>query len=118
MQKRFVNIVRPALTANLQPLSHCRNVASLSLFYKYYNGYCSNELASLVPSTKFHFRVTRHLIKSHPFTATVPKCSKSSYSSSFFLRTSVLWKWLSLSCFTDSYNLQSFKSSVNRYLAL
>ncbi|XP_065639671.1 uncharacterized protein LOC136072394 [Hydra vulgaris] len=34
VQKGIVNIVGPALAANLQPLSHCHDVASLSLFYK------------------------------------------------------------------------------------
>ncbi|XP_065650360.1 uncharacterized protein LOC136078515 [Hydra vulgaris] len=38
VQKRIVNIVGPALAANLQLLLHRGNVASLSLFYKYYNG--------------------------------------------------------------------------------
>ena len=118
VQRRIVNIVGPALAANLQPLSHRRNVASLSLFYKYYNGRCSKELASLVPSTKIYSRSTRLSIKSHPFTVTVPKCSKNSYLSSFFPRTSILWNSLPSSCFPESYNLQSFKSSVNRYLAL
>ncbi|XP_065652776.1 uncharacterized protein LOC136080096 [Hydra vulgaris] len=94
VQKRNVNIVGPALTSNLQRLSHRRNVASLSLFYKCYNGHCSNVLASLIPSTKFH-----------------------SYLFSFFPQTSVLWKLLPSSCFPDYYNLQSFKSSVNHYLA-
>ncbi|XP_065668128.1 uncharacterized protein LOC136088359 [Hydra vulgaris] len=41
VQKRTINIVGPALAANLQPLSHRRNVASLSLFYKYYHDHCS-----------------------------------------------------------------------------
>ncbi|XP_065665700.1 uncharacterized protein LOC136087122 [Hydra vulgaris] len=74
VQKRIVNIVGPALAANLQPLSHRRDVAFLTLFYKYYNGRCSKELASLVPSTKIYSCVTRHSIKSHPFTVAVPKC--------------------------------------------
>ncbi|XP_065675474.1 uncharacterized protein LOC136091694 [Hydra vulgaris] len=51
---------------------NCRNVASLSLFYKNYNGHCSKEQASLVPSTKIYSRDTRHSIKSHPFSVTVP----------------------------------------------
>uniref|UniRef100_T2MEH7 Doublecortin domain-containing protein 1 n=1 Tax=Hydra vulgaris TaxID=6087 RepID=T2MEH7_HYDVU len=89
MQKRIVNIIGRALAANLQPLSHHCNVASLSLFYKYYNRHCSKELASLVPSTKIHSCVTHYSIKSHP-TVTVPKCYKNSYSSSFFPQTSVL----------------------------
>ncbi|XP_065675456.1 uncharacterized protein LOC136091676 [Hydra vulgaris] len=86
MQKRIVSIVGPALATNLKPLSHGLNVASFFLFYKYYNDHCSKELASLVPSTKIHFLVTRHSIKSYPFTVTVPKCSKNSYFSSFFPR--------------------------------
>ncbi|XP_065650295.1 uncharacterized protein LOC136078451 [Hydra vulgaris] len=97
VHKRSINIVGPARTANLQLLSHRRNVASLSLFYKYYNGHCSKELASFVPSAKTHPRITRHLIKSDPLSVTVPKCSKNSYSSSFFPRTPVLWISLLLS---------------------
>ena len=50
VQKRIVNVVGPALASKLEPLSHRRKVASLSLFYKYYHGRCSNELSSLVPS--------------------------------------------------------------------
>ncbi|XP_065658585.1 uncharacterized protein LOC136083104 [Hydra vulgaris] len=118
VQKRIVNVVGQALAAKLQQLSHRRNVASLSLFYKYYNGHCSKELVSLALSTEIHSRVTCHSVKSHPFSLTVPKCSKNPYSSSFFPQTSVLWKSLPSSCFPNSYKLQSFKSSVNRYLAL
>ncbi|XP_065667569.1 uncharacterized protein LOC136087880 [Hydra vulgaris] len=99
-----------------QPLPHRCNVAFLSLFHKYYNG--SKELMSLVPSTKIHYRVTRYSTKSHTFSVAVPKCSKNSYSSSFFPRTSVIWNSLPSSCFPDSYNFQFFKSFVNRYLAL
>ena len=118
VQKRILNLVGPALAANLQPLSHRRDVASLSLFYKYYNGHCSKELASLVPSTKIHSRVTRHSIKSHPFSVTVPKCSKNFHSFLEHQFFGICFFHLALSCFPDSYNLQSFKSSVNRYLAL
>ena len=41
--------VGPALDASLELLAHHQNVASLSLFYKYYFGRCSSELAGLVP---------------------------------------------------------------------
>ena len=34
---------------SLEPLYHRRNVASLSLFYRYYFGKCSSELYQLVP---------------------------------------------------------------------
>ena len=49
LQKQICRIVGPSLAASLEPLAHCRNVASLSLFYRYYFGRCSSELAQLVP---------------------------------------------------------------------
>ena len=49
LQKRMCRIVRPSLAASLEPLAPRRNVASLSLFYGYYFGGCSSELAQLVP---------------------------------------------------------------------
>ncbi|XP_065662966.1 uncharacterized protein LOC136085573 [Hydra vulgaris] len=124
MQKGIVNIVGPALVANLQPLSRRRNVASLSIFDGHYNGHSSKELASPVPSTKIHSRVTSHSIKSHPFFATVPKCSQNSYSSSFFPRVSGLRNSHPSSCFPELHNLQSFNvfqalsCSINFILSL
>ena len=41
LQKRICRIVGPSLAAPLEPLAHCRNVVSLSLFYRYYFGRCS-----------------------------------------------------------------------------
>ena len=49
LQKCICRTVGPSLAASLEPLAHCRNVASLSLFYMYYFGRCSSELAQLVP---------------------------------------------------------------------
>ena len=40
--------VGSSLAATLEPLAHCQNVTSLSLFYRYYFGRCSVELAQLV----------------------------------------------------------------------
>ena len=48
-QKRICRTVGPSLAASLEPLAHCQNVASLSLFYRCYFGRCSSELAELVP---------------------------------------------------------------------
>ena len=48
LQKQIHRTVGPSLAACLEPLAHCRNVASLSLFYRYYFGRCLSELARLV----------------------------------------------------------------------
>ena len=49
LQNWICRILGPSLAASLEPLAHRRNVASLSLFYRYYFGRCSSELAQLVP---------------------------------------------------------------------
>ena len=48
LQKRICRTVGASLAAALEPLAHCGNVASVSLFYRYYFGRCSSELAELV----------------------------------------------------------------------
>ena len=49
LQKKICRTVDPSLAASLEPLAHPRNVASLSLFHRYYFGRCSSELAQLLP---------------------------------------------------------------------
>ena len=49
LQKQIYRIVGPSFADSLEPLAHCRNVGSSSLFYRYYFGRCSLELAQLVP---------------------------------------------------------------------
>ena len=49
LQNRICRTGGPSLAASLEPLVHLRNVASLSLFFRYYVGRCSSELAQLVP---------------------------------------------------------------------
>ena len=44
LQKRICRTVGVSLAASLEPLAHCRNEASLSLFYRYYFGRCSSDL--------------------------------------------------------------------------
>ena len=49
LQKQICRTVGPSLAASHEPLAHRQNVASLSLFYRYYSGRCSSGLAQLVP---------------------------------------------------------------------
>ena len=49
LQKRISRIVGPSLAASHEPLAHHQNVASLSLFCRYYFDRCSSELVQLVP---------------------------------------------------------------------
>ena len=83
-------VVLPSLAASLEPLAHRRNVASLSLFYRYFFGRCSFELAELVPLPYSRWRSTRYSDRSHDFSVTIPRCYKDVYVSSFFPRTARL----------------------------
>ena len=46
LKKRICRTFGLSLITSLEPLTHRRNVTSLSLFYSYYFGRCSSELAS------------------------------------------------------------------------
>ena len=116
LQKRICRTVGPSLAASLEPLAHRRNVASLSLFYRYYFGRCSSELAQLVPLPYSRGRSTRYSDRLHDFSVTIPRGYKDVYVNSFFPRTARLWNSLPIECFPLTYDLSGFKSRINRYL--
>ena len=111
---RLINDVK--LTSYLQPLSHRRAVASLSLFYRYFFGACSSELSGCVPPplTLTANRVSRQTTSSHPYTVVVPTCRTSLGKQSFFMRTARLWNALPSICFPALYDLQKFKQAINK----
>ena len=115
LQKRICRIVGPSLAASLEPLAHRRNVASLSLFYRYYFGRCSSELAQLVPLPFSRGRCTRYSERLHDFSVTSPRCYKDVYVNSFFPRTAKLWNSLPIECFPLTYGLSGFKPRINRH---
>ena len=51
-QRRMRGLVGEKLFASLQSLSYRRNVASLSIFYRYFYGKCSDELHLFVPPVR------------------------------------------------------------------
>ena len=71
LQKRICRTVGPSLAASLEPLAHRRNVASLSLFYRYCFGRCSSEL---VPLPYSRGRSTHYSDRLHDFSVTIPRC--------------------------------------------
>ena len=122
VQRRMRWLIGDALFKTLQPLSHRRNVASLSLLYRYYSGKCSEELHQLVPPPKVFGKDTRlamHTRQNHPHTLEVPDSMKKCFhANSFFPRTVKLWNSLPSDCFPLSYNIDKFKKKVNQHLAL
>ena len=62
LQKRICRNIGPSLAASLKLLTHRRNVACLTLFYRYYFSRCSSKLAELVPFPFSRGRSTRSFV--------------------------------------------------------
>ena len=105
LQKRICRTVGPSLAASIEPLAHCWNVASWSLFYGYYFGRCSSELAQLVLLPFSWGRSTCYFDRMHDFSVTITRCYKDVYVNSFFPCTARLWNSLSIECFPVTYDL-------------
>ena len=116
LQKRVWRTVGSSLAASLELLAHRRNVVSLSLFYRYYFGRCSSELAQLVPLPYSRGRSTHYSDRLHDFSVTIPRCYKDVYVNSFFPCTASLWNSLRIECFPLIYDLGGFKSRINKHL--
>ena len=116
LELRICRTVGPSLASSLEPLVHRRNVASLSLFYRYYFGRCSSELAQLVLLPCSRGRSTHYSYRLHDFSVTIPRCYKDVYGHIFSPRTARLWNSLPIECFPLTYDLCDFKSKINRHL--
>ena len=116
LQKQICRTFDPSLATSLEPLAHCRNVASLSLFYGYYFGKCSSELAQLVPLPYSQVRSTHYSDRLHDFSISIPRCYKDVYVKSFFPHTARLWNSLPVECSPLAYDLNDFKSGINKDL--
>ena len=104
LQKRICRTSGPSLAASLEFLAHRRNVASLSLFYRYYFSRCSSELAQLVPLSFSRGRSTRYFDRLHGCSVTISRCYKDVYVNSFFPRTDRLRNSLPIESFPLTYN--------------
>ena len=85
LQKWICRTVGPSLAASLEPLAHRRNVPSLSLFYRYYFGRCSSELAQVVLLPYSRGKSTRYSDILHEFSVIIRRYYKDVYVNSFFL---------------------------------
>ena len=106
----------PSLTSTLDPLSLCRKVASLFLFYRYYFGHCSCELAACIPPPMARPRSTRQSTFAHNYCVELSNARINRFSDGFFPSTSRLWNSLPPSVFLASLNLPSFKRQVYHHL--
>ena len=111
-QKRICRTVGPSLAASLKLLTH-RNVARLSIFYRYFFGRSSSELVQLVPPPYSRGRSTRYL---HDFSVIIRRCCKDVCVNSSFPRTARLRNSVPIGCFPLTRDLNGFESRINRHL--
>ena len=116
LQNRICRTVGPSLAVSLEPLAHRQNVTSLSLFYRYYFGRCSSGLDQLVPLPFSRGRSTRYSDRLHDFSVTIPRCYRDVYVTSFFPHRARPRNSLPIEYFPLTYNLNGFKSRINRHL--
>ena len=72
LQKWIRKTTGPSHATSLERLAHRRNVASLSLFYRYYFGRCPSEMTQLVPLAFSRGGSTHYSDKLHDFSVTIP----------------------------------------------
>ncbi|KAL7631063.1 UNVERIFIED_CONTAM: hypothetical protein RMT77_018639 [Armadillidium vulgare] len=116
--RAFRLINSPALTNSLQSLSTRRIVASLSLYYRYYNGHCSSELSRCIPPPLRRARTTRLSTQSHPFSVQLSDPRLNRYALSYMYSTGKVWNTLPSSIFPTSYDLHTFKRRVSGHVGL
>merc|ERR1712105_380531 len=96
------------LASSLDPLSLCRKVASRSLFYRYYFGYCSVELSGCVPPPLRRPCNTRQASHSHRYSVEICNPRLNCCGDCFFPSTSKLWNSFPESVFPVYYILYPY----------
>ena len=85
LQKRICRTDGNSLAAFLESFAHHWNVASISLFYRYYIGRCLSELAQLVPPRYCWGRSSRYSDSLHDFPVTILDIRRMPMSTFSFL---------------------------------
>ena len=106
----------PPLSDCLDSLSHRRNVASLSIFYRYFHADWPSKPAKYMPPPLPRPRCTRLSTFSHPYSVHLPNARVNQYLHSFIPYTGKLWNSFHLYVFPLAYDLNTFKRGVSRHL--
>ena len=114
--KAFRLVGDARLTSSLDSLSLRRRVASITIFYRLYFGYCSEELKSIIPPPLPRPRSTRQATASHNYCVRLSNDRISRHSESFIPSTSRVWNSLPQSVFPDTFNVAMFKRRVCQHL--
>ena len=111
VQRRAVRLIGAPVS---QSLESRRRISSLSLFYRYYFGYCSAELAGCLPPPLRRVRGTRQAEQSHMYAVQPSNPRVGLRRDTFFCAVVPLWNALPSLVFPPSYNMDSFKREMAR----
>ena len=114
--KAIPSIGDPSLALTLDPLFLRHKVTSLSLFYNYYFGHYSDELAACIPPPMAQPHSTWQASFAHSYFVELSNARINLSSDGFFPSISRLWNSLPSSAFPASFNLPSFKRHVYHHL--
>ena len=97
---------------------HRRTISALSLYYRYYHGFCSVELKLIILPKALFTRNTRFSNAQHPFDVKLDKNQTSGFTNSFIPMTPRDWNSIPATAFPATYNLHLFKTRIHRHLQL
>ena len=84
IQRRAIRLIGdPAVTDSLDSLAHRRSVSVLSLFYRYYHGFCSDEIKSIILPKASFARNTRFSKIQHRYALKLDTNPTSAFANSF-----------------------------------
>ena len=107
MKSKAFCLINSPLTVCVQPLSLCRNVASLAIFYCYFHADCFADLTNCIPPVFLQPHYTRLSSSSHPYSVQFSNARVNPYSQSFIPFSCKLWNSLPASVSTTSYGFNS-----------
>ena len=111
--KQVCSSVGPTLAASVELMTYRGNVASLSLFYRYYFSIYSSELTELVPLPLSRGRSTCCSDRLHDFSVSITRGSKDGYVNSFLSRKVRTWNSLLAEFLPLAYDLYSFEGVLS-----
>ena len=84
IQKRAIRLIGDsALTDTLDFLAHRRSVSALSLFYRFYHGFCSDEIKSIIPQKASFARNMRFSKIQHPYALKLDTNRTNAFANTF-----------------------------------
>lgn len=113
IQRRALKIANS--DEELDSLDHRRTVGAVVLFYRYYNGRCSDEISSIMPRAIDFDPRLRSTSHRNRFSVCIDLSRTDRFRNSFIQRTSRLWNLLPDNVFPAVYNVYLFKQNVNVY---